>query len=159
MSSRVSEQPGELLEVNLEIEVAATIEIVWDTVLEQLGPLLTCGKDEPLLDMKLEPWPGGRWFRDMGNNTGYLWGHVQSIQPPELLELHGPMMFSTAVVSHAAFRLTEAGCLTRIDFSHRAIGLIPEELRDGAEVSAGWVNYFAKLRAGVEQRMERGYRY
>ncbi|HYK34432.1 SRPBCC domain-containing protein [Alloacidobacterium sp.] len=153
MSSKISEQQVELLEVTLDIEVAATIDVVWETVLEQLGPLLTCGKDHPILDMKLEPWPGGRWFRDLGNNTGQLWGHVQSIQPPELLELHGPMMFSAAVISHATFRLTEAGGLTRIDFSHRAVGLIPDELRDGAAVTAGWVNYFAKLRAGVEWRL------
>ena len=158
MSSKISEQAVELLEVTLDVEVAATIDIVWETVLEQLGPMLTCGKSEPSLDMKLEPWPGGRWFRDLGNNTGHLWGHVQSIQPPELLALHGSMMYSAAVVSHAVFRLTEADGLTRIDFSHRAVGLIPEALRDGADVSAGWVNYFAKLRADVEQRLNRGHR-
>ena len=148
----------QVLEVVREVEIAAPTDIVFETVLEQLGPMLTCGEDAPLLDMKLEPWPGGRWFRDLGNNTGHLWGHVQSIQPPELLEIHGSMMFSAAVVSHAVFRLTEADGLTRIDFSHRAVGLIPEGLRDGADVSAGWVNYFAKLRAGVEQGLKREHR-
>ncbi|HEX3702577.1 MAG TPA: hypothetical protein VHU82_04550 [Vicinamibacterales bacterium] len=35
----------------------------------------------------LEAWPGGRWFRDLGDNTGHLWGHVQAIKPPTLPEI------------------------------------------------------------------------
>ena len=41
--------------------------------------------------MKIEPWPGGRWYRDLGNNAGHLWGHVQVIKPPTLLEICGPL--------------------------------------------------------------------
>ena len=44
--------------------------------------------------MVIEPWPGGRWYRDLGNNAGHLWGHVQVIKPPTLLELCGPMFMS-----------------------------------------------------------------
>jgi uncharacterized protein YndB with AHSA1/START domain len=142
------------LEIVREVEIAAPIDIVWETVLEQLGPMLTCGEDAPLLEMKLEPWPGGRWFSDLGKDVGHLWGHVQSIRPPELLELHGPMFMSAAAMSHVMFQLKEDDGLTRIEFSHRAFGLIPEELQDGVEVNVGWTNYFAKLRAGVEQRLK-----
>jgi uncharacterized protein YndB with AHSA1/START domain len=143
-----------VLEVVKEIEIAASIDIVFETVLEQLGPVLTCGEDAPPLEMKLEAWPGGRWFRELGNDGGHLWGHVQSIRPPELLELHGPMFMSAAAVSHVLFRLTEDAGLTRVAFSHRAMGLIPHELQDGVEVNKGWTNYFAKLCAGVEQRLK-----
>ena len=108
-----------------------------------------------MLEMKLEPWPGGRWFRDLGTNIGEVWGHVQAIRPPELLEIHGPMMFfSSPVVSHVLFKLTEAAGLTRIDFSHHAFGLIPENTQDGVAVNKGWTNYFAKLRADVEKRQQ-----
>ncbi len=63
------------LHVVKEVQIAAPPDVVFQTVLEPHGPM----KD---MNMKLEPWPGGRWFRDLGNNTGHLWGHVQVIKPP-----------------------------------------------------------------------------
>ena len=152
------QQSIQVLEVVREIEIAASIDIVFETVLEQLGPTLTCGQDAPPLEMKLEPWPGGRWFRELGSNGGHLWGHVQSIRPPELLELYGSMFMSAAAVSHVLFRLTVDAGLTRIAFSHHVMGLIPHEFQDGVEVNMGWTNYFAKLLAGVEQRLNTGNR-
>jgi uncharacterized protein YndB with AHSA1/START domain len=149
-------QSIQVLEVVREIEIAASIDIVFETVLEQLGPMLSCGADAPQLEMKLEPWPGGRWFRELENGGGHLWGHVQSIRAPELLELYGPMFVSAAAVSHVLFRLTEDAGLTRIAFSHRAMGLIPHELQDGVDVNKGWTNYFAKVRAAVEERLKAG---
>ncbi len=55
-------------------------------MLERLGPQgqMLDGKPFP---MRIEPWPGGRWYRDLGDNSGHLWGHVQVIKPPTLLEL------------------------------------------------------------------------
>ena len=44
--------------------------------------------------MKLEPWPGGRWFRDLGNDNGHFWGLVQAIKRPTLLEITGPLFMS-----------------------------------------------------------------
>ena len=33
--------------------------------------------------MKLEAWPGGRWFRDLGDGNGHLWGHRAGDQAPD----------------------------------------------------------------------------
>jgi hypothetical protein len=47
------------------------------------------------MSMKIEPWPGGRWFHDLGDNigdnNGHLWGHVQAIKKPTLLEITGSL--------------------------------------------------------------------
>ena len=88
------------LHVVKEVLIAAPADIVFQTVLEPHGPMKE-------MNMKLEPWPGGRWFRDLGNNTGHLWGHVQVIKPPKVLELIGPTMMSYPVASHIQYRLTE----------------------------------------------------
>jgi len=154
MSSKVTEQPVEILEVTREIEIAATIDIVWETVLENMGPLNEA-PDKTRHNLTLEEWPGGRWYRDFGNNTGYWWGAVQSIRPPELLELHGPMFMSAPAVNHVIFRLKEENGLTRIEFSHRATGLIPHQLMDGVEVNKGWSNFFTNVEDGVKQRLNR----
>ena len=55
--------------------------------------------------MMLEPWPGGRWFRDLGNGNGHFWGQVQAIKAPALLEITGPLMMSFAVASNVQYRL------------------------------------------------------
>src|SRR5829696_5779968 len=76
---------------------------------------------------EIEPWPGGRWYRDLGNNAGHLWGHVQVIKPPTLLELCGPMPMSYPATNHLQYRLTSEGGQTRLHFTHKAMGLIPPE--------------------------------
>ena len=93
-------------EIRKEIEIAAPIEIAFQAVLDELGPegqML----DGQSLSMKIEPWPGGRWYRDLGNNAGHLWGHVQVIKPPTLLEITGPMPMSYPAVNHVQYRLKE----------------------------------------------------
>jgi hypothetical protein len=76
MPTSVSEQVMQTLEMTRDEEIAAPIEVVFETILEQMGELNETPDGAPL-PMKIEPWPGGRWFRDLGNNTGHLWGHVQ----------------------------------------------------------------------------------
>jgi hypothetical protein len=155
--TKISEQAIQTLEIVRDVEIAASIDIVFETVLEQIGPLNEAPDESPL-PMKIEAWPGGRWYRDFGNNTGHLWGHVQSIKPNELLEVHGPMFMSAPAVSHVLFRLTEEGGATRIEFSHRAIGQIPQEFLDGIEVNKGWDNYFTKVRDGAARRSSSAHR-
>jgi uncharacterized protein YndB with AHSA1/START domain len=100
--------------------------------------------------MKLEPWPGGRWFRDLGNNTGHLWGHVQVIKPPKLLELVGPAMMSYPAISHVQYRLTEQPGGTLLKFTHQAMGLIPPELQQN--VSKGWGEMLDQIRTAAEKK-------
>ncbi len=149
MVTSTSEQAIHTLEIAKEEEIAAPIEIVFETLLEQLGPLNETGNEAPL-PMKLEPWPGGRWYRDLGNNTGHLWGHVQVIKPPTLLEISGPLFISYPAISHVQYRLTAEGGGTRLTFAHRAIGQITPDHREG--VSKGWSHTLRKIREGAERR-------
>ena len=71
--------------------------------------------------MALEAWPGGRWFRDFGDDNGHLWGHVQAIKSPTLLEITGPLMMSFAVASNIQYRLAEVEGGTLITFRHTRI--------------------------------------
>jgi len=139
------------LEVVKRTEIAAPIDIVFETILEQLGPLNERPDGTPL-PMKLEAWPGGRWFRDFGNNAGHLWGHVQSIRPNDLLEICGPMFMSAPVASHVMYRLEQQGPITVIEFSHRAVGQIPPQFLDGINVNKGWSWQLDRVRAAAERK-------
>ena len=98
--------------------------------------------------MKFEAWPGGRWFRDLSEGCGHLWGHVQVIKPPALIEISGPLFMSYPAISHLQYRLVERGDETTLQFLHRAIGeLDPEHCE---RVDTGW-NYQLQQ---IKQRAE-----
>src|ERR1700686_600450 len=89
-----------------EIEVKAALETTFATLLEELGPLGDTPDGRPM-QMKIEPWPGGRWYRDLGDGNGHFWGVVQAIKRPTLLEISGPLFMSYPVVSNLQYRLSE----------------------------------------------------
>jgi uncharacterized protein YndB with AHSA1/START domain len=145
-----TEQEIRTFEVVKEEAIAASMEIVFETLLEQLGPYNQT-PDGASLAMKLEAWPGGRWYRDLGNGSGHFWGHVQAIKRPTLLEICGPLFMSFPVTSNLQYRLTEEDGLTRLKFVHRAMGLIPPELIDGPRsVNTGWTYLMERIRKGAE---------
>lgn len=137
-----------LLLVQNEIEIHAPIATVFGSVLEELGPAFQ-NMEGTSLQAKLEAWPGGRWYRDLGNNTGHFWGHVQVIKPPKLLELYGPMMMSYPVINHVQYRLTEEGKITRLSLIHRGFGNFAPEHREG--VTKGWAAISARVKSRSEQ--------
>lgn len=145
------EQTIHTLEIVRYVEIAAPMDIVFQCILEQLGPLNET-PERVLLSLKLEPWPGGRWYRDLGNNSGHLWGFVQSIRSNDLLEIQGPMFMSAPAISHLLYRLTEEAGTTRIRFSHRAIGQIPPDHLDGVKANQGWTHFFDRLSELVDAR-------
>jgi uncharacterized protein YndB with AHSA1/START domain len=140
-------------EIVKEETIAASIETVFETVLEQMGPYNETPDGTPLA-MKLEPWPGGRWYRDLGNNSGHFWGHVQAIKPPTLLEICGPLFMSYAAASNLQYRLVEENGITRLKFVHSAMGLIPPEHIHGERgVNTGWTYLLERIRKGAEKRV------
>ncbi|WP_165245494.1 SRPBCC family protein [Paludisphaera soli] len=121
--------------ITREVEIAAPIEIAFEAILEEIGPggEMPGGKPFPMV---VEPRPGGRWFRDLGEDSGHLWGHVQVIKPPALLELTGPMFMSFPAINHVQYRLVAEGDRTRLLFSHRSMGPFPEGMRE--DMGTGW---------------------
>jgi Activator of Hsp90 ATPase homolog 1-like protein len=123
------------LNVTQEIHVRASLEATFAALLEQIGPHNETPDGKPM-SMKIEPWPGGRWYRDLGDQNGHLWGHVQAIKRPTLLEIYGPLFMSYPVASNVQYRLSEVDGGTLITFHHSALGLILDEHRAG--VGKGW---------------------
>jgi hypothetical protein len=136
------------LTVTEDTHVRAPLAATFAALLEEMGPSNEGEAGKPM-PMVLEPWPGGRWFRDLGGNNGHLWGHVQAIKRPTLLEIAGPLMMSFAVVSNVQYRLKEVDGGTLITFRHTALGLFPEGYREA--LSSGWTLLFARIRRRVEK--------
>ncbi len=135
------------LNITDEIHVQAPLDVTFAALLEQLGPYNEVAENRPL-PMKLEPWPGGRWYRDLGDNNGHLWGHVQAIKRPTLLEISGPLIMSYPITNNLQYRLSAVDGGTLIKFHHLALGLIQEDHR---HVSSGWSYTLARLKERSER--------
>lgn len=129
--------------------IDAPPEVVWEAILEEVGSKTSDMGNRPLR-LTLEPTVGGRWYRDLGDGVGHLWGHVQVIKPPKLLELSGPMFMSYAATNHVQYRLTPEGDKTRLDLLHTAVGLIPAE--DAKGVEGGWSEILGNIRKSAEAK-------
>jgi hypothetical protein len=137
--------------ITQEIQVRASLEATFAALLAEMGPHNELADGQPM-PMKIEPWPGGRWYRDLGNDDGHFWGHVQAIKRPTLLEITGPLSLSYPVVSNVQYRLSEAKGGTLIKFRHAALGLIPEEHKQG--LSPGWSRIHTRVRVRAEALIE-----
>lgn len=135
------------LTINQEIRVQAPLDTTFAALLEQLGP----GNETPdgkSLSMKIEPWPGGRWYRDLGDGNGHFWANVQAIKRPTLLEFAGPLFASFPFVSNVQYRLSEVDGGTLIAFQHTALGFVPEKQK--AEMNKGWAGMNERVRRQAE---------
>ena len=133
--------------INQEIHVKAPLDVTFAALLEQLGPgnETTDGKS---LSMKIEAWPGGRWYRDLGDGNGHFWANVQAIKRPTLLEFAGPLFASFPLVNNVQYRLSEVAGGTLITFKHTALGLLTENHK--AEMPNGWNSMHERVRVHAE---------
>jgi hypothetical protein len=135
------------LTINQEIHVQAPLEITFAALLEQLGPGNETPDGKPL-NMKIEPWPGGRWYRDLGDGNGHFWAHVQAIKAPTLLEFAGPLFASFPFVSNVQYRLSAVEGGTLIAFRHTALGFVSDEQKP--RMDKGWASMHERVRKHAE---------
>ena len=138
---------NETFTINEEIHVRASLERTFASLIAEMGPN-NLGPDGTPIPMVLEARPGGRWYRDFGGDNGHLWGFVQSIKRPALLEIWGPLFMSTGATSNVMYRLSETNGDTVITFSHTVVGPFPEDHRP--RLSVGWTALHARVRAAAE---------
>lgn len=147
MSSAAAALENMSLTITEEIHVRSSLTATFSAVLEEMGPS-NQGHNGVPMPMTLEAWPGGRWFRDLGDGNGHFWGQVQAIKRPTLLEITGPLMMSSAVVSNLQYRLKEVEGGTLITLRHTAVGLIPDGYREG--LSQGWTQMLDRVRQRLQ---------
>jgi hypothetical protein len=134
-----------------QIFVTASLETTFRSLLAQLGPLNESPDGRPL-SMVLEAKPGGRWYRDLDGDNGHLWGFVQSIKRPSLLEIWGPLFVSTGATSNLMYRLADVNGGTEITFTHKLVGPVPDEFRE--RMPPGWEHIHARVKQQAESAGE-----
>lgn len=152
MVASLASEPLQTLLIEKEISIGAPLEIAFEALLEELGPASEKLDGSPM-PMVIEPWPGGRWFRDLGNQSGHFWGHVQVIKPPTILEIAGPLFMSYPCINHVQYRLSADGLGTKLTLIHRGFGDIAPEHREG--VDQGWGYKANRVKQLAESKMAR----
>ncbi len=122
-------------EVIESVIIAAPIEVSFQSLIEEMTHANEAGPGNPM-PMKLECFPRGRWYRDLGDNNGHCWGFVQAIRKPTLLEISGPLFMSYAASNNVQYRLKVVDSGTELRLRHTAFGLIDPDHRSG--VADGW---------------------
>lgn len=152
MTATLTEIESLSLLIELESRVKAPIDVTFEALLEQLGPSNERPDGTPL-HLTLEPWPGGRWYRDLGDGNGHFWGNVQAIKRPTLLEIVGPLFMSYPVINNLQYRLSEENGVTVIKFHHKAFGAIPDEVK--TNMVKGWRHMSESARKRAEANAKR----
>jgi hypothetical protein len=147
MSTTMPTSEIQTFTVTEEIDVRASVDQTFQSLIAQMGRLNE-GPDGTPMPMVLEPFPGGRWYRDLGGDNGHLWGFVQSIKRPALLEIWGPLFASTGATSNVLYRLSETPEGTLIKFTHTLVGPFPDEQRP--RLKSGWGALHARVRKAAE---------
>jgi hypothetical protein len=148
MSTTIPTSETQTFTITEEIDVRASVDQTFQSLIVQMGRQNE-GPDGTPLPMVLEPFPGGRWYRDLGGDNGHLWGFVQSIKRPALLEIWGPLFMSTAATSNVLYRLSETPDGTLITFTHTLVGPFPEEHR--SRLKSGWSALHTRVRKAAEE--------
>jgi hypothetical protein len=149
MTQTVADQDISTLSLVKQLDIKAAPATVFDAILAEMGPGSEMPDGTPF-PMIVEPWPGGRWFRDLGEGRGHWWATVQVIKPPTLLEVCGPLFMSYPAVSHVQYRVEATPAGSRLTLTHRAMGQISAEHRAG--VVTGWDHGLGRIRKIAEHR-------
>jgi len=136
-----------LQEIVQEHRVRASAHTVYSALVHRLTDGMD-GEGGAPMALALEARPGGRWFRDLGDNAGHLWAFVQSVKPGALLEMTGPLWMSGPVSNHLIIRFKEEDGTTIITFKHTAHGFLDPSFLEGTE--EGWNAIFDDIREAAE---------
>src|ERR1700722_15871221 len=102
MTAVASKMEDLTIDIREEIYVRAPLDVTFESLLEQLGPLNE-GDTGRAMPPKLGAGPGGRLLRAPGEGNGHFWGTVKAINRPTLLKICGPLFMSTPATSNLQY--------------------------------------------------------
>ena len=151
---------SEAFTITEEILVRATLEKTFASLIAQMGRLNETPDGKPL-PMVLEARPGGRWYRELGGDNGHLWGFVQSIKRPVLLEIWGPLLNGGVCVLHDEDVPTATGQRYTLgiilDDKLIAAPTIESKVTDRARISGGFTQAEVDAIDGVRVKTRDGW--
>lgn len=113
---------GSSFQIEQEVLIRAPRLRVFDAITRDIGQWWAFRLAEHGSQLILEPQVGGRFYEDLGDGEGALWGTVTRIKRPEILRLSGPLGMTTPVVSVYTYELSDSDGGTLLKLSHHVVG-------------------------------------
>jgi uncharacterized protein YndB with AHSA1/START domain len=144
-----------VLNVALEVKIAAPPERVWDAMVNQAThwwrkDFYTNPKTKRFV---IEPKPGGRMYEDWGEGNGLVWANVVSVEAPRSIQFLGILTQAYGGPAQTIFQFTvEAfGDGSILKIQDTIYGNLSEDA--GAKMHEGWTLLFEHgLKPYVEGR-------
>lgn len=134
-----------MLDIRLEIEIAAPRKQVWRSLTDQIGewwPAKFYVGSTPRC-FAIEPRVGGRVYENWGDEEGFLFGSVISLEREAVLQWTGDLSadFGGPGRSVTTFRLSDAETdgRTTLSFHDTTYGVLSDSVVQGLEPGWGWV--------------------
>ena len=114
------------MDVAASITIDAPLDRTFRCFVERIGDWLLGYPSRENLDLKLEPYAGGRIYRDLPDGASIWWATVQIYKPNERLDFAGPLFVTAPSLSHVNVEFeTEPDGASRVTVHHRTIGETP----------------------------------
>jgi len=106
---------------------------------------------EPFVDVRLEPFVGGRWWEVDAGGDECTWGRVLVWEPPTRLvlawQIDGQWAYDPDLVTELELRFVEQGpTTTRVELEHRNLDRLEEQAastRESFDGPEGWAGLLA----------------
>lgn len=131
-----------------EITVEADRDRVFTALTDDIGQWFWCGEKNEQPPVKLEPWAGGRFYREWDGGASELYGIVELVSPGKALRLNGSIGGTRAIASLTTIKLEESDGATVVSMTHRMAGELAEE--DMVDYKAGWADELSSMKRYVE---------
>jgi DNA-binding transcriptional ArsR family regulator/uncharacterized protein YndB with AHSA1/START domain len=125
------------IQMEQEVQIAAPPARVFDCLTAHIGDWWSHSFSGSPRTIRLEPFPGGRFFEEFdGAGGGALYATVTFLKPGERLRLTGPMGMAGAVAGVIDIRLEATGDGTRLLLSHHVLGEVDDATAN--DYNGGW---------------------
>ncbi len=136
--------------ITMDVAAAITIDAPLDRTfryfVDRIGDWLLGYPSRENLDLKLEPFAGGRIYRDLPNGASIWWATVQIYRPNERLDFAGPLFVTAPSLSHVHVEFGEdTNGASRVSVHHRTIGETPAHPELVETVWAWHLDEFGRL--------------
>ncbi|HST92011.1 MAG TPA: SRPBCC family protein [Brevundimonas sp.] len=119
--------------IRKHLSVQAPLERTFEVFTRGMGrwwprdhSVLRALRNTPQTDVRMEPWPGGRWYEVGENGDEYDWGEVRDWDAPNRIvliwRLSNSFEYDPALTTEVEVRFIPAGAgATTVDFEHRGL--------------------------------------
>ncbi len=149
MSTKFLESPSRLAQVQTEIVINASKEVVYRAWFDEPHNWFYESEEaKSLRPTRCEERIGGRFYMELPDGGFNVIGEFTMLKPNHKIRMKGDCTMPQAVIMNMTIHFEEVDGGTKVSVDHRMSGEIPDDFPEGFE--EGWQDGLEKLKALIE---------